>query len=264
MNDVDSHKFPEVFGFRSGPRGVHTSRTIMFAELQDLFAALPATATREEYRQAILTDNVLGKKTLATRRDTAKRLGELYALDPRVPLFRLFRFFWKFDEEGRRLLAFLYASARDPLLRLTAPTVLTAEEGDIVTKESLENAVQAADADRFKPGIRQAIARRAASSWTQAGHLTGHLVKKRSHPVVTPANTAYALALGYLSGVRGQLLLTTYWAKLLDVPTNRIAGFAAEASRRGWLNLRQAAGVIEIRFPDLFTASEKEMLRGED
>ena len=31
-----------------------------------------------------------------------------------------------------------------------------------------------------------------------------------------------------------------------------------------WLNFRQAAAVIEIRFPDLLTAAEKEMLRGED
>ncbi len=264
MDDVNSQRFPECFGFRSGPRGVHTSRTIMFAELHDLLAALPATATREEYRQAILKENVLGKKTLATRRGTTKRLGELYALDLRVTLFRLLRFFWDVDQQGRRLLAFLCASARDPLLRLTAPPVLTAKEGDIVTKESLEKAVQEAAPDRFKPGICQAIARRAASSWTQAGHLSGHVVKKRSHPVVTPANAAYALVLGYLCGVRGQLLLTTCWARLLDVPTNRIAQLAAEASRRGWLNFRQAAAVIEIRFPDLLTAAEKERLRGED
>jgi hypothetical protein len=236
----------------------------MFAELSDLMTALPATAVKHQYRQAILSDNVLGKKTLTTRRGTAKRLGELYALDMGVPLFRVLRFFWNIDHEGRRLLAFLCASARDPLLRLTAPPVLAASEGEIVAKETLEKAIDEAAPDRFKPGICQAIARRAASSWTQAGHLSGHVIKKRSHPVVTPANTAYALLLGYLCGVRGQLLLTTYWARLLDVPTNRIARLAAEASRRGWLNFRQAAGVIDIRFPDLITAAEKEILRGED
>jgi hypothetical protein len=264
MDDENSQKFPESFGFRSGPRGVHTSRTIMFAELNDLLAALPAKASKEEYRQAILTDNALGKKTLATRRGTAKRLGELYALDPRVPLFRLLRVFWNADQQGRRLLAFLCASARDPLLRLTAPPVLSAKQGETVAKESLEKAVEEAAPNRFKPGICQAIARRAASSWTQAGHLSGHVVKKRSHPVATPANTAYALVLGYLCGIRGQLLLTTYWAKLLDLPAKEIARWAAEASRRGWLNFRQAAGVIEVRFPDLLTAAEKEMVRGED
>src|SRR5262249_43401108 len=123
------------------------------------------------------------KKATATRRITAKRLGELYALDLQVPLFRLLRFFWDADKEARPLLAFQCASARDPLLRLTAPPVLNAREGDVVSKESLEKAVQEAAPDRFNPAICQAIARRAASSWTQAGHLTGHVVKKRSHPV---------------------------------------------------------------------------------
>lgn len=236
----------------------------MLAELSDLLDAQSASTTKEEYRQAILEDNALGKRTLATRRGSAKRLGELYTLDLRVTLFRLLRFFWDVEQEGRPLLAFLCAHARDPLLRLTAPPVLDAKQGDIVTKESLEKAVEESAPNRFKPEICQAIARRAASSWTQAGHLTGHVVKKRSHPVVTPANTAYALVLGYLCGVRGQLLLTTYWAKLLDVPTDRIATLAAEASRRGWLNFRQAGSVIEIRFPDLLTDAEKELLRGED
>jgi hypothetical protein len=236
----------------------------MLTELCSLLGSRPAKTTRTEYFAAVIDDNVLGKKTAATRRLSAKRLGELYALDPQVPVFRLLRLFWDADREGRPLLAFLCASARDPLLRLTAPPVLNAKEGEVVTKESLEEAIEEAAPDRFKPAICQAIARRAASSWTQAGHLSGHLIKKRSHPVVTPENTAYALILGYLCGVRGQLLLTTYWAKLLDLPTSRITALAAEASRRGWLNFRQAGSVIEIRFPNLFTAAEKEMLRGED
>jgi hypothetical protein len=257
-------ELPDRLGFRSGPRGAHSSRTIMLAELRCLLSSSPVTATKTVYRTAIIEDNILAKKTTATRRITAKRLGELYGLDLQVPLFRLLRFFWDADAEARPLLAFLCASARDPLLRLTAPPVLNAHEGDVVSKESLEKAIEESAPDRFKPAICQAIARRAASSWTQAGHLTGHSVKKRSHPVVTPANVAYALVLGYLGGARGQMLFTTFWAKLLDVPTDRIAFFAAEASRRGWLNFRQAGSVIEIRFPDLLTAAEKEMLRGQD
>jgi hypothetical protein len=95
--------FPDRFGFRSGARGTHSSRTIMLAELRALLGARPATATRGDYRLAILTDNVLGKKTLVTRRGTAQRLTELYALDPEVVLFRLFRFFWDLDRDGRPL-----------------------------------------------------------------------------------------------------------------------------------------------------------------
>ena len=42
-------------------------------------------------------------------------------LGDQVTLFRLLRYFWEVDSPGRPLLAFLCASARDPLLRVTAP-----------------------------------------------------------------------------------------------------------------------------------------------
>lgn len=236
----------------------------MLAELQILLSARPATASKDNYRDAVVEQNLLGKKTVSTRRITAKRLGELYSLDLRVPLFRLLRCLWDVDQAGRPLLAFLCACARDPLLRLTAPPVLSAKEGEVVSKDLLEEAVEEAAPDRFKPAICQAVARRASSSWTQAGHLSGHVIKKRSHPVVTPANTAYAMVLGYLCGVRGQRLLTTFWAKLLDLPPDRIAAQATEASRRGWLNYRHAGGVVDVQFPELLTTAEKEMLHGQD
>ncbi|HYT90716.1 MAG TPA: hypothetical protein VEL76_18555, partial [Gemmataceae bacterium] len=255
---------PDCYGFRSGPRGTHTSRTLMLAELRSLLDARPATATREDYRTAILDDNALGKKTATTRRLTDQRLSELYALNLKVALFRLLRFFWNLGQEGRPLLALLCASARDPLLRLTAGPVLEAKPGDAVTASVLATAVGDAYPDRFNDSTRNKIARNAASSWTQSGHLAGHRGKKRTRPVATPANAAYALALGYLAGVRGQLLLTTFWARLLDRPTGEIAELAGQASRRGWINYRQAGSVIEVRFPELLTAEEQEALRGED
>jgi hypothetical protein len=256
-------ELPECFGFRTGARGTHSSRTIMLAELRLLLDRRPATASKSDYRAAIIENNVLGKKTVTNRRLTAKRMGELYALDPRVPVFRLLRTFWDLDRAGRPLLALLCSSARDPLLRMTAEPIFGAKEGEVVPKEAFARAIEESAPNRFNPSICQGIARRVASSWTQSGHLTGHVVKRRSHPVVTPANVAYALVLGYLTGVRGQLLLSTFWAKLLDVPSERITALAAEASRRGWLNYRQAGKVIEVQFPDLLTGDEKETLRGQ-
>ena len=104
----------EELGFRFGDKGTHTSRTMMLAELTALLDARTGRATREEYRKAILEENVFGKRTAATRRLTAQRLNELYALDPEVTLFRLLRFFWQADALARPLLALLCACARDP------------------------------------------------------------------------------------------------------------------------------------------------------
>jgi hypothetical protein len=65
----------------------------MLAELTTLLASVPASASKAERRSAIVSENVLGKKTTSTRKSTAQRLSELYALDPSVPLFRLLQMF---------------------------------------------------------------------------------------------------------------------------------------------------------------------------
>jgi len=207
---------PTHLGFRTGERGTHTSRTIMLAELRALLSAVPDQARRETYLHAVIEENVLGKRTGATRKLTAQRLSELYGLDPAVPLFRVLSELWDLDESGRPLLACLCANARDPLLRLTGPVVLNASEGGTVSKHEIGEAVAEATGDRFNPAICEKIARNAASSWTQSGHLSGRSRKVRTPATATPAATAYALVLGYMTGARGQGLFQTYWTRLLD------------------------------------------------
>ena len=204
---------------------------------------------------------MLRKRTLTTRRGTAQRLAELYALDPKVTLFRLLRAFWDADREGQPLLALLCASARDPLLRLTIEPVLQARPGQVVSAETLDAALAEVAPDRFKLAIRRGVARRAASSWTQAGFQAGRTRKFRRHPLATPACAAYALVLGYLQGARGPGLFTTLWARLLDGHAEQLRELAAEASRRDWLNYRHAGGITDVRFPQLLTPAEEERLR---
>lgn len=236
----------------------------MVGELRALLDALPATATQSDYRAAIIEGNVLGKKTLATRRLTARYLVELYALNDQVVLFRVLRRLWDADQEGRPLLALLCALARDPILKMTADPVLTSPRGQVVAREDLEAAVAAAAPGRYSPASLASIGRNAASSWTQSGHLTGLRVKRRHNPVATPANVAYALFLGYLGGARGQLLMDTSWTRLLDVSVDRLAALASKAARRGWIDFLHAGSVVEVRFPVLLTLGEREALRGED
>ena len=57
-------------GFRFGDKGTHTSRTMMLAELTELLEAIPETAPRQAYAEAIIEDNLLGKQTTATRKLT--------------------------------------------------------------------------------------------------------------------------------------------------------------------------------------------------
>ncbi len=247
-------------GFRTGARGTLTSRTIMLAELTTLLASVPASASKAERRSAIVSENVLGKKTTSTRKSTAQRLCELYALDPSVPLFRLLQVFWKNDPAGQPLLALLCASARDPLLRMTAGPVLQARQGDIVATKHFEEAVARQARDRFTPSTLQTIARNAASSWTQSGHLSGRRVKQKSTPHVSAANTAYALLLGFLCGVRGPLLFHTLWTDLIEAPEYRLHELARQASSWGWLTYRSVGTIVEINFSCLLTSQERNAL----
>jgi hypothetical protein len=260
----EASDLPTRYGFRNGLGGVHTSRTMMLAELQSLLAAAPQDATHDFFRREIIEDNVLGKRTATTRRKAAKLLTQLYALDPCVTIFRAMWFLWERDATGRPLLALLCAAARDPVFRLTASAVLAVRPGDVVAKADLEQAVNRAAPGHFGTSTLQTTARNAASTWTQSGHIQGHKVKRRARPTATPASAAYALLLGYLAGASGQMLLTTFWAQLLDTPQDQMTSLAVEASARGWIAYRQSGQVIEVRFPELLTPEELETRREQD
>ena len=85
---MSSLRFNPDFGFRSGDKGTHTSRTMMLAELSALIAICGPDSGRETYTAAIIEDNALGKTTVSTRKLSAQRLSELYGLDRSIPIFR--------------------------------------------------------------------------------------------------------------------------------------------------------------------------------
>lgn len=253
--------FRERFGFRDGDRGTHTTRTLMLAELRLLLDGNPVAATKSDYRTSIINNNILGKPTQSTRQETAQRLSQLYGLDLSVTVFRLLRFFWTLDHQSQPLLALLCAMARDPLLRITVDPILQAAPGQLTGKQEIERVVAQVTLNRFSPSTLSSVARNASSSWTQSGHLTGRRKKIRTQPVVTVGSVAYAMALGYLEGDRGQLLFETLWMKLLGIPTSKAITLVIEASRRGWLDYRGVGSIVEVRFPELLTSEEQKWLQ---
>ena len=248
-----AHPAAERFGFRYGSKGTHTSRTLMLEELALLLAAIPATASRDDYVHAITEGNVTEKRTVATRRHTVQRLSELYALDLRVPLFKVLRRLWGGDETGRPLLALLCGLARDPLLRLTLPVIVALPIGSELSRQEMVRTVRNGTIDRLNTDSIDKVVRNASSSWTQSGHLSGRMRKLRQRVAPTPAVTAFALLLGYLEGVRGAALLRTSWARLLDNPPESLIQSAKDAKRLGLLDLRHAGDVVEFGFTPLLT-----------
>lgn len=236
----------------------------MLAELEHVLAAIPPESSRQDYAQSIIDENATGKQTASTRKLTDQRLGELYALDPAVPLFRILRRLWGLDGRSHPLLTLLCALARDPLLRATAPPVLAMAPGTELARQHLTDAVRDAVGTRLNESILDKVVRNAASSWAQSGHLKGRVRKVRQRVSPTAGSAAYALVLGYLLGYRGQRLFETLWAGALGISTADLFGLARDAKRLGILDMKQAGEVVEISFPTLLTAEERQLRYGTD
>lgn len=238
-------------GLRFGDRGTHTSRTMMLAELQELLRALPPETDRDSYLAAIVDDNLLGKATGATRRLTGQRLGELYGLDPGIPLFRALRRVWSADEAGRPISALLCALARDPLLRSTASPVLGLTEGAELVRSTLLDAIRSAVGDRLNDSVLDKVARNAASTWSQSGHLEGRVRKVRLRLSPTPGSLALALWLGTLEGLAGEQLLGSRWAHVLDRSPRELEPLALRAKQLGLISASIGGGTTEIDASEL-------------
>jgi hypothetical protein len=143
---------------------------------------------------------------------------------------------------------------------MSARVIFNAPIGSIVGPADFGEAIQKAAPDRFSSTNLKAIGNRTCSSWTQSGHLAGEKIRTRSHPILSPNALAYALVLGRLTGTRGPLLFSTFWATLLDAPRDDLFQLAAVASQRGQIDLRRAGSVVEVGFSKLLMSEEEEAL----
>lgn len=256
--------FVKNFGFRFGDKGTLTSRTIMLEELSQVLSHLPTESTRADYAHAITEENITDKRTVSTRKLTNQRLGELYILYPKSPLFRTLRRLWDNEERGRPLLALLCSLARDPLLRATAKPIHAMPIGTELARQQMTDAIRDAVGDRLNDEILDKVVRNASSSWTQSGHLQGRGRKTRRKVDPTPATTTYALLLGYLLGLRGIMLFKSPWCRILDAGAEELIALAGDAKRLGLLDLKHAGDVVEVGFPTLLTEEERRQSYGAD
>lgn len=239
-------------GDRSG--GPNTSHTIVVDALAALLDAVPADAPHAAYEQAALEANVLGKATDGSRRRTFRYVRELYLLRPEALLFRALRDLWPLDPAARPLLAGLCALARDSVFRASSAAIMQSTPGDTLAATDLAVAVGARFPNSYSDDTLAKIGRNTFSSWEQTGHLrrTGRTATKlRTRATCRPADVAYALLLGHVTGARGERLFETLWVRALDQPPSHLVDLATTASQEGMLELRHAGGVIEVGFREL-------------
>ena len=221
----------------------------MLAELEAVLSAVPVGSAVADYHAAILQRNVLDKATDSTRKESLRRLRELYALDEARPIFDLLRRLHAIDATSLPLLAVQVAWARDPLFRATTLPVIESAEGERVETDSLAQALEAKFPNQYSEMSRNQTARHAASSWTQAGHLVGRAKKTRKRLKPTPVAVAMAFFLGDAAGYHGASIFQSPWCHLLDLNADRARSMGQEAHRAGLLNLRAVGEVVELSFP---------------
>jgi hypothetical protein len=239
----------ENFGLKFSSGGAHISRTMMLAELNAVLAAVPAGSGAAGYREAILQRNVLGKDTDSTRKESLRRLRELYALDEARPIFGLLRRLHAIDAASLPLLAVQVAWARDPLFRATTLPVMDASAGERVETASLAQALETTFPNQYSELNRNKVARNAASSWTQSGHLTGRAKKTRQRIKPTAVAVTMTFFLGNIAGYHGAAVFSNPWCALLDLNADRARAMGQEAHRAGLLNLRAVGEIVELSFP---------------
>lgn len=233
-------------GARFGPRGTHTSRTMMLAELTELLRSVPLGAERADYEAAVIDENALGKTTTSNRRLTLQRLSELYGIDPQVPLFAVLRRLWDFDPAGRPVTALLCALARDPLLRSTAPYILSLSMGAEVLHDEYLSSIRAHVDTRLNDSVLDKVRRNASSTWTQSGHLEGRVRKHRRPVNASFGAVALALWLGSLEGRIAEDLLGSFWMRVFDVPRHLIIDTVLRCKQTGLVYASIGGGVVQI------------------
>ncbi len=221
----------------------------MLAEVGAVLANVRQGCGAADYREAIPFRNVLGKTTDSTRQKSLRHLRELYALDETTPIFGLLRKLHAIDASSLPLLAGLVAWTRDPLFRATTQPVVEASEGEQVETASLAQAVEATFPSQYSALNRNKIARNAASSWTQSGHLSGRARKTRRWIKPTAVAVAMALFFGNIAGYHGAAVFSNPWCRILDLNPDRAKAMGVEAHRAGLLDLRAVGEVVELSFP---------------
>lgn len=225
------------------------SHTISIPHLVELLREVPSDAPAEQYREAVVDSNILGRPTQSGRQRSFRHLRELYFLDPRRSEFAALRYFWDIDPASQPLLAGLLAFTRDEVLRASFDAVADLPVGSGATSADLTAAVAAQFGNEMSESTLGKTGRNTGACWTQTGHLAGRAKKVRAEVEARPVAIAYAAYLGHLAGGRGLGVLDNPWSRILGLAPGRTLEALRDAHTQGLLDLLVAGNVVDVSFP---------------
>jgi len=227
---------------------VHTSRTIMFA---DLVKVMNHGVENDDYFDS-LRQNVINKSTKSGIKKTSQYLKRLYEFDATLPTFKIFKYFWyEVNEKDKPILSIIYAIGNDYLLKDSIPVIKKTEIGKKVTVESIESHLENLYPQKYSAKTRRSMAQNIASSWKQAGFITGKVKNIRTQPEINYLILTFALVMAYLNGLRGDFIIKSDWVKALSLDEKTIGSLAIEAGKRDLLQYQYAGNVTSLTFKNL-------------
>jgi len=233
---------------------------MMFEEMRILHESLPLEAKKEDFKSAIVEENILGKPTQSSRVKSYHHLVELYGMDPGLALFRVLRTLGSADRGSFPLIAATCVYARDAQLRASFELIKSKRDGQEIPRVEMEEHLEASFPERFSPAMKKSLAQNVNTTWTFCGHLEGRIKKIRRLPTAGYAAATYAMLIGWISGLRGEILLFSVYGHLVNTDPGTILHHLRQASSHQWLRLRSGGGVTEIDFSPLLTPSEVTLL----
>jgi hypothetical protein len=241
-------KFEKQPRFVNNRNTIHTSRTIMYTELEKVMAHSVDTGL---YLEA-MGENVFGKKSSDGVVRTIGFLKQLYGFELNNPAFIAFEYFWRIsDSHERPLIAFLYAVNHDFLLAESIDVVQKVTPGTKVTTELFEEVIERNHPNRYSVNTRKSMAQNIASSWKQAGFIEGKIRNIRTEPEITHGVACFAFFLAYLNGERGNFIWNSTGVKALCLPESRLRELAVECARKDFMQYQYAGGITAINFANL-------------
>jgi hypothetical protein len=248
------------FGFSKSVTGGHAARSMMYLEMRALVQALPLEIAKPVFIRTIIEENILEKPTLSSRKKSLRHLEELYGMDPSKALFRVLWDLGHEDMDSLPQLCLVCAYTRDPQLRHSFELIRTLRLGQVLPRTDMEAHLEAGFPGRFSPAMKKSMAQNVNTTWTFGGHLRGRVKKNRQLPEPRPVSAAYAMFVGYLTGLRGETLLDSAYAALVASNRSQLQSALSLASAKGLLSLKQAGGIVEFDFSALLTPAERVLI----
>ena len=235
------------------PNTVHTARTLMFLELEKV---MNFSIEKDNYLES-MSDNVFAKKSEDGIKKTTNFLTQLYSFDNRSSSFKALKYFWQNTGENEKpIISLLFAIQKDYLLTESISVVAESKLLDKVEIEKIEANIEKYHPNRFAKNTLRSVAQNIASSWKQAGYITGKVKNTRTQPDVSYNCVAFAFIISYLNGLRGDFIISSKWVKALCLNENKLRELAIEASKRGLVQYQFSGNVTSITCNELFKKLE--------